>query len=95
MPFDGRRYRVGGLPVEEEYDCIVVGAGISGLGRGALLPGAALRQGCAHPSSRQSRRVRRPCAPKRVPCRGRLLIGYGGSEALQSPEVNFSSTVNA
>ena len=25
----------------------------------------------------------------------RLLIGYGGSEALQSPEMNFSSTVNA
>lgn len=31
MAFDQRRYRVGGLPVSEDYDCTVVGAGISGL----------------------------------------------------------------
>src|SRR5512145_2663875 len=31
MSIEGRRYGVEGLAVEEEYDCIVVGAGISGL----------------------------------------------------------------
>jgi spermidine dehydrogenase len=94
MPFDGRRYRVGGLPVEEEYDCIVVGAGISGLaaahyyrerfGRDARILVLDNHDEFGGHARRNEFRVG-----------GRLLIGYGGSEALQSPEVNFSSTVNA
>jgi spermidine dehydrogenase len=94
MPFDGRQYRVGGLPVEEEYDCIVVGAGISGLaaahyyrerfGRDARILVLDNHDEFGGHARRNEFRVG-----------GRLLIGYGGSEALQSPEVNFSSTVNA
>ena len=94
MPFEGKRYRVGGLPVEEEYDCIVVGAGISGLaaahyyrdrfGRDVRILVLDNHDEFGGHARRNEFRVG-----------GRLLIGYGGSEALQSPEVNFSSTVNA
>ena len=31
MAFDQRQFRVGGLPVADEFDCVVVGGGISGL----------------------------------------------------------------
>ena len=68
MPFEGERYRVGGLPVEEEYDCIVVGAGISGLAA-AHYYRARFGDRCAHPRPRQSRRIWRSCAPQRVPGR--------------------------
>jgi spermidine dehydrogenase len=94
MAFDGKRYRVGALPVEEEYDCIVVGAGISGLaaahyyrerfGRDARILVLDNHDDFGGHARRNEFRVG-----------GRLLIGYGGSEALQSPEANFSSTVNA
>ena len=94
MAFDGKRYRVGALPVEEEYDCIVVGAGISGLaaahyyrerfGRDARILVLDNHDDFGGHARRNEFRVG-----------GRLLIGYGGSEALQSPKANFSSTVNA
>jgi spermidine dehydrogenase len=93
MPFDARQYRVGGLPVEEEYDCIVVGAGISGLaaahhyrerfGTDARILVLDNHDEFGGHARRNEFRVG-----------GRLLIGYGGSEALQSPETNFSPTVN-
>jgi spermidine dehydrogenase len=94
MPFEGRQYRVGGLPVEEEYDCIVVGAGISGLASAHYY-----RERFGQDSSvliidnhddfgGHARR-------NEFTVGDRLLIGYGGSEALQSPQASFSATVNA
>ena len=94
MPFDGKRYRVGGLPVEEEYDCIVVGAGISGLAAAHYYRarfGTDARVLILDNNDEFGGHARR----NEFRHGDRLLIGYGGSEALQSPETNFSPTVNA
>jgi spermidine dehydrogenase len=85
---DGRTFDVAGLPVGETVDLVVVGAGISGL------------------ASAWFYRQRRPDASillldnhddfgghaKRNEFRidGRMLLGYGGSEALQSPNTLYS-----
>ena len=94
MPFEGERYRVGGLPVEEEYDCIVVGAGISGLAAAHYYRarfGTDTRILVLDNHDEFGGHARR----NEFRVGDRLLIGYGGSEALQSPETNFSPTVNA
>ena len=94
LSFEHRQYRVGGLPVEEEYDCIVVGAGISGLAaahyyRARFGPEARILVLDNHDEfGGHARR-------NEFRAGDRLLIGYGGSEALQSPQSNFSATVNA
>jgi spermidine dehydrogenase len=94
MSFEGRRYGVDDLAVEEEYDCIVVGAGISGLvaahfyrarfGREARILVLDNHDDFGGHARRNEFRVG-----------GRLLIGYGGSESLQSPQVSFSAGVKA
>ncbi len=94
MPFDRRQYRVGGLAVEEEYDCIVVGAGISGLAAAHYYRerfGTNTRVLVLDNHDEFGGHARR----NEFRVGDRLLIGYGGSEALQSPEANFSPTVNA
>ena len=94
MPFEGERYRVGGLPVEEEYDCIVVGAGISGLAAAHYYRarfGTDTRILVLDNHDEFGGHARR----NEFRVGDRLLIGYGGSEALQSPETNFSPTVKA
>ncbi len=94
MSFEGRRYGVEGLAVEEEYDCIVVGAGISGLAAAHYYQARFGRQARilvldnhddfgGHARRNEFR------------AGGRLLIGYGGSEALQSPHASFSPEVDA
>ncbi len=87
---DGRRYAIAGLPVDESYDLVVVGAGISGLA-------AAHYYRVKHPAARilllenhdefggHARR-------NEFTVDGRLLIGYGGSEAIQSPRALWSPT---
>lgn len=93
MAMDGRRFRVGGLPVEERYDLVVVGAGISGLAaawfyrrkhgpKARILILDALDDFGGHAKRNE------------FEVGGRLLVGYGGSEALQSPKANFSEVVN-
>lgn len=94
MHFEGRQYRVGGLRVEEEYDCIVVGAGISGLAAAHYYRarfGNDARVLVVDNHDDFGGHARR----NEFTAGDRLLIGYGGSEALQSPEGNFSATVNA
>ncbi len=85
---DGKRYAIGKLPVEETYDLIVVGAGISGLA-------AAFFYRQTHPNARVlvlenhdefGGHARR----NEFTVDGRLLIGYGGSEAIQSPKSEWS-----
>lgn len=80
---DGARFALGPLPLEHEVDLLVVGAGLSGLS-------AAYFHRQRHPKARvllldnqddfggHARRCE-----MRVD--GRLILGYGGSESIQSP----------
>ncbi len=94
MPFQHVQYRVGGLPVEEEYDCIVVGGGISGLSAAWFYRqrfGADARILVLDNHDDFGGHARR----NEFTAGDRTLIGYGGSEALQSPMTNFSAVVNS
>jgi spermidine dehydrogenase len=87
--FEGRRFSSDGLPIQERYDLVVVGAGISGLAAAWFY-----------------RRVAGPSArilildnhddfgghAKRNEFRldGRLVIGYGGSESIDSPKTAYN-----
>jgi spermidine dehydrogenase len=92
MRFEGTRYRVGGLPVEEEYDCIVVGAGLSGLAAAWFYRerfGSDARILVLDNHDEFGGHARR----NEFAVGDRLLIAYGGSESLQSPVANFSPVV--
>lgn len=94
MPFDRARYRVGHLPVEEEYDCIVVGGGISGLSAAWFYRqrfGADAKILVLDNHDDFGGHARR----NEFTAGDRLLIAYGGSESLQSPQANFSPIVGA
>ena len=90
---EGKSYDISGLAVEEKYDLVVVGGGISGLASAWFYReayGSASRilildnhDDFGGHAKRNEFRVGE-----------RLLIGYGGSESLQSPEALFSKTVN-
>ena len=85
---DGKSFSIDGLPIEERYDLVVVGGGISGLAAAWFY--------------RQAHRDARILIldnhddfgghAKRNEFRldGRLVIGYGGSESLQSPQALYS-----
>jgi spermidine dehydrogenase len=87
---DGAKYRIDDYPVSEEFDCAVVGAGIGGLSSAYFVHKA-------RPASRilildnhddfggHARR-------NEFEVNGRLLIGYGGSESMQSPKSGWSRT---
>lgn len=80
------------LPVQEEYDLVVVGAGISGLA-------AAWFYRERHPQARillLDNHDDFGGHAKRNEFRagGRLILGYGGSESLDSPKANFSDQVH-
>ena len=84
---DGRRFDVGGLPVEESYDLVVVGAGISGLASAWFFrrahPDASILLLDNHDDfGGHAKR-------NEFTVDGRFLLGYGGSEALQSPEALY------
>jgi spermidine dehydrogenase len=91
--FDRRRCPLGGLPVEDPFECIVVGAGISGLAAAWFYRqrfGADARILVLDNHDEFGGHARR----NEFTAGGRLLIGYGGSESLQSPQANFSAVVN-
>jgi spermidine dehydrogenase len=85
---EGRRFPVDGLPVEERYDLVVVGGGISGLA-------AAWFYRAANPNARilvldnlddfggHAKR-------NEFTLDGRQIIGYGGSQSIQSPKTLWS-----
>lgn len=92
MRFKGARFRVGGLPIEEEYDCIVVGGGLSGLSAAWFYRerfGSSARILVLDNHDEFGGHARR----NEFTVGDRLLIGYGGSESLQSPAANFSPVV--
>ena len=70
---DGRRFDVGDLPVEESYDLVVVGAGISGLASAWFFRRAP--PGRLDPAPGQPRRLRRPRQAQRVHGRGPFPAG--------------------
>ena len=85
---DGAQYRVSDYPVSEEVDCVVIGAGLSGLSAAHFLtksrPQARLLILDNHDdfgghARRNEFRVGQ-----------RQLIGYGGSESIQSPKSQWS-----
>ena len=80
---DGQKYAIGNLPVEETCDLVIVGSGISGLAAAHFFR-------AKHPQARVlilenhdefGGHARR----NEFNVDGRFLIGYGGSEAIQSP----------
>jgi len=84
---DGRRFDVAGHPVEESYDLVVVGAGISGLAAAWFFrrerPGATILLLDNHDDfGGHAKR-------NEFTVDGRFLLGYGGSESLQSPEALY------
>jgi spermidine dehydrogenase len=84
-----RRYPTDGLPIEETYDLVVVGGGISGLAaawffRAVAGPGARILILDNHDDfGGHAKR-------NEFTLDGRLLIGYGGSQSIQSPKTLYS-----
>ena len=90
---EGEKFDFSGKPVEEEYDLVVVGGGISGLA-------AAWFYREAHGDAAKiliienhddfgGHAKRNEFTVDGHP----MLIGYGGSEAMEAPHANFSETV--
>ena len=90
---EGRSFDISGLAVEENFDLVVVGGGISGLA-------AAWFYREAHGSTSRILILDNHDDfgghAKRNEFRvgDRLLLGYGGTESLQSPRALFGKTVN-
>ena len=85
---DGRSFDTGGVPFDERYDLIVVGAGISGLA-------AAWFYRRERPNARillleANDDFGGHAQRNEFEVDGRRLIGYGGSESLQSPHSLYS-----
>ncbi len=90
---EGKSFDISGLPVEQSFDLVVVGGGISGLAaawfyRESHGPASRILILDNHDdfgghAKRNEFRVG-----------DRFLIGYGGAESLQSPKAMFSKTVN-
>src|SRR6516162_5409136 len=86
---EGKRFALDRLPVEEHYDLVVVGAGISGLA------GAAFYRRAAGPSARilvldNHDDFGGHAKRNEFTLDGRLVIGYGGSESIDSPKTRYS-----
>lgn len=86
---EGKTFPIGDLPIEEQYDLVVVGGGISGLAAAYFYRRAAGRavrilvlenlDDFGGHAKRNEFRIG-----------GRLVLGYGGSESLQSPKSAYS-----
>jgi spermidine dehydrogenase len=86
---EGNRFSLDGLPVEQRYDLVVVGAGISGLAA------AFFYRRAAGPSARilildNHDDFGGHAKRNEFTLDGRLVIGYGGSESIDSPNTQYS-----
>ena len=87
--YDRGRYPLDAAPVEERYDLVVVGAGISGLAaawfyRRAAGPSARILVLDNHDDfGGHAKR-------NEFTLDGRLVLGYGGSESIDSPRTHYS-----
>ena len=89
----GKVFALEGLPVEEEYDLVVVGGGISGLAA------AFFYRRAAGPSARilvldNHDDFGGHAKRNEFTFDGRLVIGYGGSESIDSPMTQYSEAAN-
>src|SRR5882757_5702598 len=85
---EGRRFAVENVPIEESYDLVVVGGGISGLSAAWFYrrarPGARILVLDNHDDfGGHAKR-------NEFTLGGRRIIGYGGSQSLQSPKALYS-----
>ena len=85
---DGTKYRIADYPIDEQVDCVVIGAGIGGLSAAhyvhQALPKSRLLILDNHDDfGGHARR-------NEFNVDGRQLIGYGGSESIQSPRTLWS-----
>jgi spermidine dehydrogenase len=81
---DGKTYSIDGVPVEEQHDLVVVGAGLSGLAAAYFYRRAAGRHArilILDNHDDFGGHAKR----NEFMVDGRLILGYGGSESLQSP----------
>jgi spermidine dehydrogenase len=85
---DGATFSLDGLPIEERYDLVVVGGGISGLAAAWFYRRAAPRARILILDNHDDFGGHAKRNEFRID--GRLVIGYGGSESLQSPKALFS-----
>jgi len=86
---EGRHYAIDNLPVEESYDLVVVGGGISGLAAAWFYrraAGESARILILDNHDDFGGHAKR----NEFTLGGRSLIGYGGSQSLQSPKTLFS-----
>src|SRR5438093_7335331 len=86
---EGKRFPLDRLPVEERYDLVVVGAGISGLAA------AAFYRRAVGPSARilvldNHDDFGGHAKRNEFTLDDRLVIGYGGSESIDSPKTHYS-----
>jgi spermidine dehydrogenase len=92
--YDRGHYPLGAAPVEERYDLVVVGAGISGLAaawfyRRAAGPSARILVLDNHDDfGGHAKR-------NEFTLDGRLVLGYGGSESIDSPRTHYSDVAKA
>ena len=85
----GKNFNVAELPAEEEFDLVVVGAGISGLAAACFwqqLNGSQQRILLLDNHDDFGGHAKR----NELKSKSGILLGYGGSESLQSPRSNFS-----
>src|SRR6187551_3091338 len=90
---EGRKFPVDDLPIDETYDLVVVGGGISGLAaawfyRRARPPARILVLDNHDDFGGHAKR-------NEFTLDGRLVLGYGGSESIDSPGTNYSEVAKA
>ncbi len=90
---EGKSFDASSLPVEESYDLIIVGGGISGLAAASFYRQKKGDQARIlilenHDDFGGHAKRNEFTTPD-----GKLLIGYGGSESLEAPMANFSEAV--
>jgi spermidine dehydrogenase len=92
--YDRTRFALDDAPIEERYDLVVVGAGISGLAA------ASFYRRAAGPSARilvldNHDDFGGHAKRNEFTLDGRLVLGYGGSESIDSPGTNYSDVAKA